>query len=49
MSSTIEEVRNYVGGRWQAPTGDDVAEVWNLASGEIIAKGPRLINTRVVA
>jgi len=38
MSSTVKEVRNYVGGGWQAPTGDDVAEVWNPASGEVIAK-----------
>jgi malonate-semialdehyde dehydrogenase (acetylating) / methylmalonate-semialdehyde dehydrogenase len=38
MSSTVKDVRNYVDGRWAVPTGDELAEVWNPADGDVIAK-----------
>ena len=38
MSSSLKQVRNYVGGQWMVPTGHEVAEVWNPADGDVIAK-----------
>ena len=38
MSELIHEVQNYAGGKWHSPTGDETAELWSPASGEVIAK-----------
>jgi malonate-semialdehyde dehydrogenase (acetylating) / methylmalonate-semialdehyde dehydrogenase len=38
MTEFIHEVRNYAGGTWRSPTGDESAEVWNPATGDVIAK-----------
>jgi malonate-semialdehyde dehydrogenase (acetylating)/methylmalonate-semialdehyde dehydrogenase len=38
MNGQIAEVRNYVGGKWCAPTGEQATEVWDPATGEVIAK-----------
>ena len=38
MNRSVKEVRNYVGWQWIVPTGDEMAEVWNPADGDVIAK-----------
>jgi malonate-semialdehyde dehydrogenase (acetylating)/methylmalonate-semialdehyde dehydrogenase len=38
MASHPEEQRNFVGGTWRQPTGTDLSDVWNPATGEVIAQ-----------
>jgi malonate-semialdehyde dehydrogenase (acetylating) / methylmalonate-semialdehyde dehydrogenase len=38
MASHPEEQRNFVGGTWRQPTGTDLSDVWNPATGEVIAR-----------
>lgn len=38
MSRHIYEVPNYVGGQWRATTGSQTSDVWDPATGEVIAR-----------
>src|SRR5205807_750826 len=38
MASHPDEQRNFVGGTWRQPTGTDLSDVWNPATGEVIAQ-----------
>jgi malonate-semialdehyde dehydrogenase (acetylating)/methylmalonate-semialdehyde dehydrogenase len=38
VTTRVEEPKNYVGGIWQSATGTDTSDVWDPATGEVIAK-----------